>query len=156
MRQRVSFMIAVALERRRKLWMQAEATVVDAVQAAQEAWRETLGAPNREHTKPLLLVDRADPLDIAAAENRSPCSLLVVQEGIGVKRLRDVVAEFLEGELDGVVLVRQERSVSRPGIRWRAGSRRPFTNSQGGASEQLPPQALGNGSATAPAATVRG
>lgn len=115
-RRRISVMLAVSLDAFRSV----ETRMLPEMDDAVATHRSRSHSPTRAETRgtggtPLLIVDGAEPGDVMDYEDYSRCTLLVVRQGMTSRRLRRLVSQYLEGELDGVVLYRTTRRRSPRG-----------------------------------------
>lgn len=110
-RRRISVMLAVSLSPFRVVETRMAPELEAAVDEHRRARQSAIGAPGRAAatSAPLLVVDGAEPLDVMDYEDHSRCTLLVVRQGTPSQVLRRLVSQYLEGELDGVVLYRTTR-----------------------------------------------
>jgi hypothetical protein len=101
-------MLAVALNRHRPVSVRGTPEMVEAVREHVEAQAEMVFLPRAaEPAAPgdeLVVIDGAEPLDVLAGTTESPCTLLVIRSGLPRTALQAMAAEFLEGELNGMIL----------------------------------------------------
>jgi hypothetical protein len=113
LRQRVFVMVAMALQRIRPVQLEAPAELVE---AARGQGRPQPGAGPAARPAPgggeLVLVDGGATVEIVDPATTELTVVAVAPRGISRRRLRALVADFMSGELLGVLLVE-----GRPGIR---------------------------------------
>ena len=123
-RRRIAVMLTISLLPFRGVTTRMIRPMEEAVETHRRTW---LGRRSSTQVQPggaepaLVLVDGAEPLEIMEYQDHSRCTLLVVPQGMTTRRLRMLVSEYLEGELDGLVLYRTVRRRRRGSVMTGAG-----------------------------------
>lgn len=119
LRQRVFVMVAVALGMLRSLRLEAPRTLVEDVSTFREA-RASAGAeltPRPPETDDLVLVDGDARMGIVDPAVTTLSVVAVAPRGLPRRRLRKLAADYVGGDLVGVVLVDIRSEPFRPGRR---------------------------------------
>lgn len=140
-RKRISVLLTLAIERLRPVELRAEADVLDGIgtlSSSLDSASDWLPSRVRE-TELLVVVDGAEPLDTIAPSAGSTATILVVPVGVPRERLRTMVAEYLEGELLGLVLFRVRKTGRRSPLQ----SRKPAGEAPPAAAKETPAPSAG-------------
>jgi hypothetical protein len=119
LRQRVYVLVAIALQRVRPVLLEAHPELIDAT--SQHAISQHATGRHTQHgpaAGELVLVDGGSSVEIVDPATTRLSVVVVVPRGIPRRRLRAVAADFMGGELIGVILVEGgaglRRTVTRP------------------------------------------
>jgi hypothetical protein len=133
LRQRVFVMVAMALQRLRPVRLEAAAELVEAARGPARDQPGPRPAPRPgTGSGELVLVDGGATVEIVDPVTTSLTVVAVAPRGISRRRLRALVADFMSGELLGVLLVE-----GRPGIRPIEPHPAPVTATAGGARQPV-------------------
>ena len=128
-RQRLAVMLAVAVDRHVPVHLHGTAGMLEAfeVEAVLNSRPGIIRAFDSRDAAAVHITESSDPMDVLPPGKRTQRTVLVAPVGIGRKSLQSLVSQYMEDELDGIVLV----SGSRLFTHSRGGPTDPSRHSEG-------------------------
>lgn len=110
-RQRLAVMLAVAVDRHVPVHLHGTAAMLEAfeVEAVLNSRPGIIRSLDSGAGAAVHITESSDPMDVLSPGKRTQRTVLVAPVGIGRKSLQSLVSQYMENELDGIVLVSGHR-----------------------------------------------